>query len=61
MGRLGRLPRPRARSRPGGPKSPPGPASKKTLFFFFSHFFFPFSHIELYANILCTKNSLNKL
>jgi hypothetical protein len=42
-------------------KIPPGPSSRKTLFFFFFSFLFPFSYIELYADILCTKNSLNKL
>jgi hypothetical protein len=51
----------RARSRPGGPKSPPAQQGRKLLFFLFSLFFSHFSHIELYANILCTKNGSNKL
>jgi hypothetical protein len=44
-----------------GRKSPPAHRERKSFFFFFSHFLFPFSHIYLYADILCTKNSLNKL
>jgi hypothetical protein len=46
---------------PGGLKSPPARLAGNSFFFFFSLFFFPFSHIYLDANILCTKNSLNKL
>jgi hypothetical protein len=48
---------------PGGPKSPPAQLAGNSFFFFFSHFFSPFSYIYvyLYADILCTKNSLNKL
>jgi hypothetical protein len=57
VGRLGRLPAPAL----AGPKFPPGPASWEFLFFFLFHFFFPFSYIYLYTDILCTKNSLNKL
>jgi hypothetical protein len=53
--------RTRARSRQGGPKSPPAQQGRKSFSFLFSHFFSHFSHIELYANILCTKNSSNKL
>jgi hypothetical protein len=45
----------------GGPKSPPGQQGRKSFFFLFSHFFSHFSHIELYAKILCTKNSSNKI
>jgi hypothetical protein len=40
---------------------PPGRLTWNSFSFSFSHFFFPFSHIYLYADILCTKNSLNKL
>jgi hypothetical protein len=46
----------------GGPKSPSrAQQGRKSFFFLFSHFFSHFSHIELYANILCTKNSSNKI
>jgi hypothetical protein len=60
---LGQLGRKRARAlAPSGPKSPPlAQLARNTFSFFFSHFFSPFSHICLYAEILCTKNSLNKL
>jgi hypothetical protein len=61
MGQLGRK-RTRARAlAPGGPKSPLAQLAENPFSFFFSLFFFPFSHIYLDANILCTKNSLNKL
>jgi hypothetical protein len=40
---------------------PPGPARQEIPFLFIFSFIFPFSHIELYANILCTKNSPDKL
>jgi hypothetical protein len=62
--RLGQLGRKRARPRalaPAGPKSPPAQLAGNPFPFLFSLFFFPFSHIYLDANILCTKNSLNKL
>jgi hypothetical protein len=62
---LGQLGRKRARARasaPSGPKSPPlAQLAGEFLLFFFSYFFFSFSHIYLDANILCTKNCLNKL
>jgi hypothetical protein len=45
----------------GGPKSPLAQLAGEFLLFFFSYFFFSFSHIYLDANILCTKNCLNKL
>jgi hypothetical protein len=52
---------PRAHA-PSGPKSPPlAQLAGEFLLFFFSYFFFSFSHIYLDANILCTKNCLNKL
>jgi hypothetical protein len=67
-------PSPRAAG-PGGPKArpparagacwakiPPRPSWLENSFSFsFSLFFFPFSHIYLDANILCTKNCLNNL
>jgi hypothetical protein len=47
---------------PGWAEIPPDPARQENPFsFLFSLFFSHFSHIELYANILCTKNSSNKL
>ena len=59
------LGRKRARARApvlSGPKSPPlAQSAGEFLLFFFSYFFFSFSHIYLDANILCTKNCLNKL
>jgi hypothetical protein len=59
---LGRLGRKRARARaPSGPKSPLAQLDGDFLFFFSSYFLFSFSHIYLDANILCTKNRLNKL
>jgi hypothetical protein len=47
----------------GWAKFPPPPTQLAENLFSFSffHFFFPFSYIYLYTNILCTKNSLNKL
>jgi hypothetical protein len=43
-------------------QNPPRPSSLENPFSFsFPFFFFPFSHIYLDANILCTKNCLNKL
>jgi hypothetical protein len=43
----------RARAR-GGPKAvSPGPEERNSLFFFFFH---PFSHLNSFLNILCTKN-----
>jgi hypothetical protein len=68
--------RPRRRSLaagPAGPQARPRPRAEwakisplaqlggEFLFFFFSYFLFSFSHIYLDANILCTKNCLNKL
>jgi hypothetical protein len=50
----------RARARLGQ-KHPPTQLAEKHFLFFFSHLFSPFSYIYLYADILCTKNSLNKL
>jgi hypothetical protein len=50
----------RARARLGQ-KHPPAQLAEKPFLVFFSHFFSPFSYIYLYADILCTKNSLNKL
>jgi hypothetical protein len=50
----------RARARVGQ-NLPPAQQGRKSFSFLFSHFFSHFSHIELYANILCTKNSSNKL
>jgi hypothetical protein len=44
---------PRARARPG--RNPPGLVNLEFLFFFLFLSFFPFSHIYLYADILCTK------
>jgi hypothetical protein len=61
---LGRLGRKHAHARApalGGPKSPLAQLAGEFLLFFFSYFFFSFSHIYLDANILCTKNCLNKL
>jgi hypothetical protein len=61
---LGRLGRKRARAcAPAlcGPKSPLAQLAGELFLFFFSYFFFPFSHIYLDANILCTKNCLNTL
>jgi hypothetical protein len=46
----------RARTRPGQ-NPPPGLVSLESFYFFL----FPFSYIYLYADILCTKNSLSKL
>jgi hypothetical protein len=60
---------------PFGPQSAPAPAPARrvgqksprpswmenSFSFFFSYFFSSFSHIYLDANILCTKNCLNKL
>jgi hypothetical protein len=61
LGQLGRK-RARARAHAQVGRNPPSPARQETPFsFYFSSFLFPFSHIELYANILCTKNSSNKL
>jgi hypothetical protein len=57
---LGQPGRKRARAQVGR-NSPPAQQGRKFLFFLFFSFLFPFSHIELYANILCTKNSPNKL
>jgi hypothetical protein len=51
----------RSRWRLLGQKSPPTQLAGEFLLFFFSLFFSPFSHIYLDANILCTKNCLNKL
>jgi hypothetical protein len=51
----------RASATPKWAEIPPGPQGKEILFLFFFQFLFPFSHIYLYADILCTKNSLNKL
>jgi hypothetical protein len=50
-----------ARARANWTKIPPAWLAGKSFIFFLSHFFFPFSHIYLDTNILCTKNSLNKL
>jgi hypothetical protein len=64
LARLGQTGRKRARPlalAPVGPKSPPAQLAGEFFLFFFSLFFFPFSHIYLDANILCTKNCLNKL
>jgi hypothetical protein len=61
---LGRLGRKRARARASalsGPKSPLAQLAGEFLLVFFSYFFFSFFHIYLDANILCTKNCLNKL
>jgi hypothetical protein len=53
--------RPPARSRQLG-RNPPGPASWEILYLFPFPFLFPiFTYIYLDTNILCTKNSLNKL
>jgi hypothetical protein len=56
---------------PGGPPArararlgqnlPPAQLVENPFFFFLFPFLFPFSYIYLYADILCTKNSLNKL
>jgi hypothetical protein len=60
LGRLGRKARPRPRAE--WAKNPPRPSWMENSFsFFFSYFFSSFSHIYLDANILCTKNCLNKL
>jgi hypothetical protein len=40
---------------------PPGPANREPFSFFFSPFLFLFSYIYAYIDILCTKNTLNKL
>jgi hypothetical protein len=61
MGQVGRLPRPRARLRLDGPNHPLAQLARNPFSFLFSLFFFPFSYVYLYADILCTKNSLNKL
>jgi hypothetical protein len=60
---LGQLGHKRARAPVlSGPKSPPlAQSAGEFLLLFFSYFFFSFSHIYLDANILCTKNCLNKL
>jgi hypothetical protein len=56
-GQVGRLPaRPRARP-PARPNPPRGPANRKFFILFFSIFLY----ICIYIDILCTKNSLNKL
>jgi hypothetical protein len=62
LGQLGcKRARARARARVGrNPPPPPAQLTGNSFFFFFSHFFSPFSYIYLYADILCTKNSLNK-
>jgi hypothetical protein len=44
-----------------GRNSPLAQLDGEFLFFFSSYFLFSFSHIYLDANILCTKNRLNKL
>jgi hypothetical protein len=55
--KLGRLPAPQL-----GRNPPPGPLSREIPFLFsFFYFFFPFSYVYAYIDILCTKNSLNKL
>jgi hypothetical protein len=61
-GQVGRLPtRPRAPALSWA-KFPLGLASRGNPFLFsFFHFLFLFSHIFTYIDILCTKNSLNKL
>jgi hypothetical protein len=46
---------------PGWAEIPPAQLAGISFFFFFSHLFSPFSYIYLYADILCTKNSPNKL
>jgi hypothetical protein len=59
--KLGRLPRGRARAL-ARTKSPPTELAGKFLFFFLFPFLFPiFIYIYAYIDILCTKNSLNKL
>jgi hypothetical protein len=59
---LGRLGHKRASARaPSGLKSPLAQLAGEFFLFFFSYFFFSFFHIYLDANILCTKNCLNKL
>jgi hypothetical protein len=60
---LGRRPRARVPRAWLGRNSPPARLAGNSFFFFFffSHFFSPFSYIYLYADILCTKNSPNKL
>jgi hypothetical protein len=63
MGRLGRLP---ARAPTLGwaenpPPPPPAQLAGNPFSFSFFHFFFLFSYIYAYIDILCTKNSLNKL
>jgi hypothetical protein len=46
---------------PGWAKITPRPSLLEILSPFYFPIFFPFSYIYLYADILCTKNSLNKL
>jgi hypothetical protein len=58
---LGRRPRARVPRAWLGRNPPPTRLAGNSFFFFFSHFFSPFSYIYLYADILCTKNSPNKL
>jgi hypothetical protein len=54
--------RPRPRPRAEWAEIPsPGPVSWRILSLFLFLFLFSFSHIYLDANILCTKNCLNKL
>jgi hypothetical protein len=54
--------RPRPRVRAEWAEIPsPGPVSWRIPSLFLSYFFFSFSHIYLDANILCTKNCINKL
>jgi hypothetical protein len=60
VGRLGHLPA-RARPRSAGPKFPPTQLAGNPFSFSFFHFFFLFSCIYAYIDILCTKSSLNKL
>jgi hypothetical protein len=43
----------------GWAEIPPAQLAGKSLFFF--HYFFLFSYIYAYIDILCTKNSINKL
>jgi hypothetical protein len=56
-----RPPAPTARVRARLGRNPPDPVSRKSLFFFLFHLFFLFTCIYAYIDILCTKNSLNKL
>jgi hypothetical protein len=44
-----------------GRKSPLAQLVGNPFYFYFFHFFFLFSYIYAYVDILCTKNSLNKL